>query len=141
MEKTMANEKQSDPIDQIGMVLSAIKDPKERSELLFDPHGYSARRGVRLDPGFTDAIQIEVNNINRKLYSLEEELGVSITRINDPRAITSAQTLTIRPGEVAILPLIVAVAEVVSAAAIVVIAVTEVYQATKWRTAASLTQA
>jgi hypothetical protein len=125
----------SDPVDQIAVVLSAVKDPNERAALLFDPQGYAAQRGVRLDTAFTDAIRAEVASINQRIYELGQSGGVGLPRIDDPRAIASAQTLTIRPGEVAILPVLAAAAAVVEAAALVVIAVTSVYQATKWRAA------
>jgi hypothetical protein len=125
----------SDPVDQIALVLRAIKDPQERASLLFDPHRYAANNRIRLDPGFTEALRSEVARLNQSLVDTEDKSGITLPRIDDPRT-QSLPSFTIRPGEVAALPLaaIVAVAEVVSAVAIVVIAVTEVYQATKFRT-------
>jgi hypothetical protein len=134
MAKNPDEKKFSDPVDQIALVLRAIKDPQERANLLFDPHRYAAKNRIRLDPGFTEALRSEVARFNQSLVDAEDKIGITLPRIDDPR-IESLPSFTIRPGEVAALPLaaIVAVAEVVSAVAIVVIAVTEVYQATKFR--------
>jgi hypothetical protein len=141
MPKKGPNEKKfSDPVDQIALVLRAIKDPQERANLLFDPHRYAANNRIRLDPGFTEALRTEVARLNQSLVDTEDKSGITLPRIDDPR-IESLPSFTVRPGEVAILPAIAviaaevsAVAAVVEAAALVVIAVTEVYQATKFRT-------
>jgi hypothetical protein len=117
----------SPPLEQISLALRTFTDPAERAQFLIDPDGYAARSKVELDPGFVEAIQRQVMDLNRQFLDAETKLGISIPRINDQRVAFRTQ-----PGEVAILPAVVAVAEVVSAAAIVVIAVTEVYQATKF---------
>jgi hypothetical protein len=132
MAKNPDEKKFSDPVDQIALVLRAIKDPQERANLLFDPHRYAAKNRIRLDPGFTEALRSEVARFNQSLVDAEDKIGITLPRIDDPR-IESLPSFTIRPGEVAILPVIAAVATVVEAAALVVIAVTEVYQATKFR--------
>jgi hypothetical protein len=132
MPKNPDGKKFSDPVDQIALVLRAIKDPQERANLLFDPHQYAAKNRIQLDPGFTEALRGESARLNQKLIDAEDTFGISLPRIDDPRT-ENLPSFTIRPGEVAILPALAAVAAVVEAAALVVIAVTEVYQATKFR--------
>jgi hypothetical protein len=119
--------RQSAPLDQISLALQSLVEPAERAQFLLDPDRYAARRKVALDPGFVEAIQREAAAINRRFVEAENELGISVPSINDPRL-----DIAFRPGEVAILPALAAAAAVVEAAALVVIAVTEVYQATKF---------
>jgi hypothetical protein len=124
-------EKFSDPIDQIALVLGAIKDPQERAHLLFDPHRYAAKNRIRLDPGFTEALRGEVARLNQTLMDTEDKFGISLPRIDDPRT-ESLPSFTIRPGEVATLPIaaICTIAEII-AACVQILA--EMYATTKFR--------
>jgi hypothetical protein len=130
----MAGQRTSDPIDQLRVVLGALKNRNERAALLFDPSGYALRIGVRLDPGFAEALRAETRKINDRLFDLARQHSIAVPRIDDPR---------VRPPElnpdfdrIPILPAMMVITDAVSDTAILVLAVAEVYQATSWRTTA-----
>ena len=113
----MPSGKRQVPVDQVTLVLDALSNPRERSELLFDPQTYASRRGIKLDPQFIDAIKNEVGKVNQRILALEENSGISLPRIDDPRS----RNIIPPPGEVALLPVILLAAEAVEVASLLVV--------------------
>jgi hypothetical protein len=129
-----AGQRTSDPIDQLGLVLSALKNRNERAALLFDPPGYALRKGLRLDPGFAEVLRAETRKINDRLFDLARQHGVVVPRIDDPRRVWPTELIP--DFDIQHLPAMMVVTAAVCDAAILVLAVAEVYQTTSWRTAA-----
>jgi hypothetical protein len=96
------DKRSSDPLDQIALVLRAIKDPRETAHLVFDPHRYAAKNGIRLYRGF-EGLRGEVVAPKREFARRRRQVWHHAPPHRRSSNTNRAQFHRIHPGEVAAL--------------------------------------